>query len=968
MRLIAIETTMRLIARDNDASNCDSDNDASRVLVLYTNAQSLVKKIDELRVIGSINSPDIIVITEAWTNESISDEYLSIKGYDIIDRKDRNDTDKGRGGGIVVYVKKGIHAWKEEAGTAFNQCSAIRIKSKRGEIQIYVVYRSPNSVKTNDDELCEWVAKMRGTYVILGDFNFPDIRWLAGCAGTKGRRFLETAKDNFLTQHVLTETHNSGNTLDLILSNKDETVSEVQMIGKLGKSDHHILTCKVQIGIERSNDAKKFRDFNKANEEEMRRFMKRDWESEMTGLNVEETWSLLRQALEAVIQSYVPLRKRKPNDEPKWMDKAVRMVIQEKKMAWKEWKRTGRECDRQLYKKAETKSKKTIRNKKNALERDIARKRKTEPKLYYAYINSAKRSKSRIGPLKNDTGEFVIDPKEQAEMFSDFFKTVFTKSTGETPKKEKVANSGSLVDVEITAEQIVNLIDGMREFSAPGPDGFPPKLFKMLVREIAEPLKILFRRSLDEGKIPDDWRDAHVTPIFKKGSKAVPGNYRPVSLTCGIGKLLEKIVKRAIDEHVEKNDLMSNSQHGFRSGRSPQTNLLEFFNQTTKWHDDGKCFDVIYLDFSKAFDVICHKSLVVKLEAIGIEGKVIRWIVDWLKDRRQRVRVDGEFSDWVAVESSVLQGSVLGGILFNIFIDDIDMVVFLALLKKFADDTKIAAIVESMQDARRMQENLNRLCEWAKKWRMIFNTAKCKVIHYGKRNERNEYWMNGLKIASEAEEKDLGVWVTDTMKPTKQCLMAANSANWALGQLSRSFHYRKAECLIPLYKTFVRPKLEHAVAAWSPWAAGDREVLENVQRRMVRMLSNKRGRTYEERLESVGLTTLTERRARGDMIEVFRTMKGFNRVDKNDWFHLRDPATSRATRSTVSVSNDVPEQRKDVLFKECVRLDTRKHFFTVRVIQEWNDLPDCVRNQKTINSFKNHYDELKRRQRTNTNS
>ena len=212
------------------------------------------------------------------------------------------------------------------------------------------------------------------------------------------------------------------------------------------------------------------------------------------------------------------------------------------------------------------------------------------------------------------------------------------------------------------------------------------------------------------------------------------------------------------------------------------------------------------------------------------------------------------------------------------------------------------------------------------------------------------------------------VWVEDTLKPTKQCLMAANSANWALGQLSRSFHYRKAESLVPLYKTFVRPKLEHAVAAWSPWAAGDREVIENVQKRMVRIISNKRGKTYEERLENVGLTTLTERRARGDMIEVFRTMKGFNKVDKKEWFHIRDPETARATRSTVSVSDNGSEQRSDVLFKECVRLETRKHFFTVRVIQEWNDLPDGVRNQKTINSFKNHYDEWKRRQRTISNN
>ena len=154
----------------------------------------------------------------------------------------------------------------------------------------------------------------------------------------------------------------------------------------------------------------------------------------------------------------------------------------------------------------------------------------------------------------------------------------------------------------------------------------------------------------------------------------------------------------------------------------------------TKWNDEGRCFDVIYLDFSKAFDVICHKRLIVKLEAIGIGGKMIEWIRDWLKGRRQRVRVGTDFSEWIEVLSSVLQGSVLGGTLFNIFIDDIDEAVIMALIKKFADDTKMAAIVESQEDAKRMQENLNRLCEWAQKWKMKFNAAKCKVMNYGKKN------------------------------------------------------------------------------------------------------------------------------------------------------------------------------------------------------------------------------------------
>ena len=162
---------------------------------------------------------------------------------------------------------------------------------------------------------------------------------------------------------------------------------------------------------------------------------------------------------------------------------------------------------------------------------------------------------------------------------------------------------------------------------------------------------------------------------------------------------------------------------------------------------------------------------------------------------------------------------------------------------------------------------------------------------------------------------------------------------------------------MPLYKTFVRPKLEHAVAAWSPWLEGDKEILEKVQRRLIRLISDKKGATYEERLKSVGLTTLTERRNRGDMIETFCTMKGFNRVEKENWFSFRDPNNSRATRSTVTVTDDQQFAREDVLFMKNVRLDTRKNFFTVRVINQWNQIPDEIKSQKTINGFKNKYDE-----------
>ena len=576
------------------------------------------------------------------------------------------------------------------------------------------------------------------------------------------------------------------------------------------------------------------------------------------------------------------MKKTRRTDEPRWLDAEVRKKILEKRNTWKNWKRTGRATDKAVYTRTEKECKRMIRNKKNSYERNIARNRNVNPKLYYSYVNSAKKNKSRFGPLKDEDGEFVVNPKEQAEKMNEFYSSVFTRSIGDSPSKPAFNGNESLSDMVVDEERVKEVIDGMRENAAPGPDGIQPILLKILREEVATPLTILFRKSIDVGRIPDEWREANVIPIFKKGSRAEPGNYRPVSLTSVPGKLLERLVKNDIDAHVENNNLLKDSQHGFRRNRSTQTNLIEFGNVITGWADEGKCFDVFFLDFAKAFDVVCHKRLLVKLEAIGIRGKILNWIKDWISQRKQRVVVDGKSSDWVAVISSVIQGSVLGGILFDIFIDDIDDAVIEALLKKFADDTKLAKIIASIRDAQQMQENLNRICKWAEEWQMRFNVSKCKVMHFGHKNPRYDYTMNGCVIQKVEEEKDLGVWMETDLRSSKQCRVAAQNANWALGQLSRAFHFRKASSIVPLYKTFIRPKLEHAVAAWSPWLEGDKEVLEKVQRRLVRLISDKRGSSYEERLMSIGLTSLSERRSRGDVIETFKTMNGFNRVNKNN--------------------------------------------------------------------------------------
>ena len=214
------------------------------------------------------------------------------------------------------------------------------------------------------------------------------------------------------------------------------------------------------------------------------------------------------------------------------------------------------------------------------------------------------------------------------------------------------------------------------------------------------------------------------------------------------------------------------------------------------------------------------------------------WLSDWLKGGKQRVRVEDKMSEWIEVLSSVVQGSVLGGALFDLFIDDIDDAIIgeNAIARKFADDTKVARVVETEEDAEEMQRTIDGLAEWTRTWAMAFNAQKCRVLHVGRSNRRARYRMGGEEVGEATEERDVGVWIEANWKPSRQCAAAAKSANFALGQLQRAFHYRRKTNLVPLYKCFVRPRLEFAVAAWSPWMEKDVKILEQVQERLVRML------------------------------------------------------------------------------------------------------------------------------------
>ena len=285
------------------------------------------------------------------------------------------------------------------------------------------------------------------------------------------------------------------------------------------------------------------------------------------------------------------------------------------------------------------------------------------------------------------------------------------------------------------------------------------------------------------------------------------------------------------------------------------------------------------------------------------------------------------------------------------YINDIDDAIDLtsSIIKKFADDTKVVRVVESAGDREAFQAGINKLEEWSKDWQMLFNVGKCHILHVGFNNPMFKYTMGGKELVEEKQEKDVGVIVTTTLKPSAQCAKAAKKANQVLGQLSRAVTYR-GRTFVRLFTTYVRPHLEYCVQSWNPWTIGDKNLLEKVQERAIRMVSGLEGRTYEERLLELGLTTLEQRRERGDMIEVYKILTGKEDVKKEDWFTL---ARGGRLGMDTRISDGVLNLLKPELVKN---LDLRRYFFSVRVVDPWNSLPDDVKQAETVNTFKNRYD------------
>ena len=923
--------------------------------ILYTNAQSICNKKNELELVVYDNEPDLVLITETWCHKDrldITDAFLEIDGYEIVSelRQDRNDTVLGRGGGILVYKKIGLDVFINDDNSSFNQFCSFDIMNGNEKLTFYVIYHSPNSSKENTSELCQLLEKTKENNfnVLIGDFNLPDIDWNNSTAGPKGKSFLECADSKFLTQVVTMATHKHGNVLDLILTNRPDQIRSVDDIGRLGDSDHSILKVQIEANLRYSETNQKIPVWRKANVQAMKEDMDCiNWTQEISSRSVNNGWEFFKAVVTETMEKNVPLKVRRNKNRPVWMNRTLLRLIRKKNRLHTNSKKSREPADHLKYLDARKQCKKAIQNAKRNYERMLSKEKNKRP--FNAYVKGKTKSRVSVGPLLiNDT--LSSNNCEIANELNQYFSSVFTQEDiSYVPESQDVSQGSALRMVEFRRLDIEKKIENLKTPSAPGPDGIPGEFLKSLKTSVSLPLSLIFTASLKESVVPSDWKMANVSPIYKsKGSKSQAGNYRPVSLTSISCKIMESIIRDAIIEHLDRSHMINPSQHGFMKKKSCTTNLIEFLENTTRAVDKRETMDLIYLDFSKAFDKVPRQRLISKLKAHGIVDCVLNWMNDWLTNRIQRVVLNGECSDWASVSSGVPQGSVLGPTAFIIFINDIDQEASLITsIMKFADDTKLGHVVRNEKDRDTLQSTLDSLHAWSDKWGMKFNGDKCKVMHIGQQNNCYTYYMNGEQLKTTDEEKDIGVVVHNSLKPTRQCAEASRTARGVLQQISRAFSYRDKVTFRNLYVSYVRPHLEFATAAWNPWYEQDISALENVQIKAVNMISGLKGKTYEEKLQEIGLHSLKHRRERFDMIETYKIISGRSNVNKHTYFEFAADQSTRNTRLAGDIYNIKPQRSE---------LDVRKNFFTQRVTNSWNKLPSEIKHAASVKLFKNLYD------------
>ena len=796
--------------------------------------------------------------------------------------------------------------------------------------------------------------------LLIGDFNVPKINWKTNKleAGAKAieRDFLDCVTDNVFYQHVTVPTRFRGNeksTLDLILTQEEEDIKNIKVLQPIGFSDHGVVMAEFICEWKSRNVPKMRRAYYKGDYIAITNKLNEiDWVEKFAGKTTQQCWDIFKEIYRQLVNEHVPLVSPREYNEP-WMNDRIMKLWKKKYHAWKRFSESNTYQAWKDYKKESNKLRKNIRKARRLFERKIAKNAGKNKRSFFKYVNSRLTVRPEITAIKGENGQLYEDDRGICEALAKYFNSVYLPHSDEQMPEMQNLTNVQIGRINLTQDMVREKLAKLNVNKSCGPDDVHPHVLQRSASAMCKPLHIIFQMSLDRGECPTDWKIANVTPIHKKGDRTDPSNYRPVSLTSQVCKVLESLVRSRVIEHLNENNLINEAQHGFREGRSCLTNLLETLEAWTQIIEEGDGIDVAYLDFRKAFDLVSHKHLLFKMSRYGINGQILEWVKDFLSDRTQRVLIRGTASSSQNVTSGVPQGSVLGPVLFLIFINDLPLKV-LSPLSLFADDSKIFTRIVDKENEENviansgsniLQQDLYNVLEWAKKWKMEFNVEKCKVMHIGNSNPKFKYNMDGKELNETTEEKDLGILIDCKLDFGSHIKEIVGRANRMIGMIRASFACLNKKMFLSLYTALIRPLLEYCVQVWSPHLQKYIKLIEGVQRRATKLVPELKDLSYEERLKKLKLTTLEERRVRGDMIETYKIITGKEKVNPEKYFQiLPDPEVQG------------PRTRVKKIYKKFASKDVRRCSFTMRVTNGWNELTNEIVSARKTSEFKARLD------------
>ena len=895
-----------------------------------------------------------VFITETWLKPLYPDSFLVNTNNFNVMRKDRLNS---RGGGVCVIFNSSLASKISLVDTDAENCIGFEILafdfyfSSYKKCRFVCVYLPPS--RANDCDTVQAlliVLKNLSTsseLYILGDFNFSNVRWNNLCSTNIGQTF-----NNFkhflnvfnLTQMITFPTHVQGNTLDLLITSKPQNIISLNQREPFTMTcDHNMIEFKLHQAVSKCKKTAQKRNFYRGNYDKINKFLLNvDWDQIFAhSSNIDEIYSLFISNIHASITQFVPLinTNRKP-----YIPKQIKNLLHLKNLLYKRTKLDS--SIKPLYKELCHVYKVTVSNFYINKERNVLC--SSNKKSFFGYINRKLKSKSQLPPLVNDNNEIVMDPLHKAELLNAQFTSVFKKDDGSVPPISYsgiLKNISFMDDFEITVQHVNKAISSLKSSVSTTPDKIPSLFIIKTLSSLSKPLSILYNISIKQGTLPDLWKTAIITPIHKKGPKNTAANYRPISLTSVLCRILEHIIHEQMTFHLMKNQLISHVQHGFVKSRSSLTQHLTFLNELTTNFENNISSDVIYLDFSKAFDSVPHNKLLYVLKNLKIDHSILIWIEKYLLNRCQRTQVDGILSKPSKVTSGVPQGSVLGPLLFILFLED--LIRRLECMDRisvyvFADDMKILSC-----DPSQLQFALYVVEEWSINWQLRIQPTKSEHITFSRQSPpiSCQYFINRLAIPHTLSVKDLGLHISSNFKWQDYVSKIYAKSIHLVYLIIKSFTFKNPHFYINLFKLYIRPNLEYNVSAWLPYQTGNIKKIESVQATFTRMVCRKlniKYDSYHHRLQMFNLDTLETRRIKYDLILIYKIVNKLVDLHFNDFFSISP------TLKLYSLRRHSLHLQKPKMPKTAAKLN----FFTHRTINIWNQLPKDVVTANSLMLFK----------------